>query len=195
MAPTTANAPTAQSFRMSTVLSIFLIIFGVLAIALPGMVSIGVVFMIAWLLLFSGVFQLLHAFQSRGVGHIVWKLLIAACYLVTGVYLLVHPVVGTAGLTFVLAAFFLVQGVVEIVSYLSLRKAGVSGWMLTNGIIALMLGLMIWRHWPGSSLWVIGTLTGVGMLMMGMTRLFMTLAVRKLITAEGGSPTQHRRAA
>src|SRR5215472_4042463 len=137
MTPTTAIAPTARSYRTSIVLSILLIIFGVLAIALPGMVSVGVVLVIAWLLLFSGVFQLVHAFQSRGIGHIAWKLLIAACYLVTGFYLVVHPVVGTAGLTLVLAAFFFVQGVVEIFSYLSLRKTGVSGWMLANGIIGL----------------------------------------------------------
>jgi uncharacterized membrane protein HdeD (DUF308 family) len=52
--------------------------------------------------------------------------------------------------------------------------------MLLDGIITLVLGVMIWRHWPSSSFWVIGLLVGISMLMTGTTRLMMALAFRKL---------------
>jgi uncharacterized membrane protein HdeD (DUF308 family) len=38
---------------------------------------------------------------------------------------------------------------------------------------------MIWRHWPSGSLWVIGTLVGINMIMSGTTRLMLALAVRR----------------
>jgi uncharacterized membrane protein HdeD (DUF308 family) len=163
--------------------SILLIILGVLGIALPIETSLGVVIVIGWLLLFHGVGQLIHAFQSKGVGHIAWKLLVAVFYLVAGGYFIARPLVGAAGLTFALAIFFLAEGVADIVTYFSTRKAGGSGWMLLDGIVTLILGLMIWRHWPSTSLWVIGVLVGISMLMTGMTRLMMALAFRRLAKA------------
>src|SRR5271167_4795987 len=56
---------------------ILLIVFGFLAICLPFVTSWGVVVVVAWLIVFSGAFQFIHAFQSHGVGHILWKLLVA----------------------------------------------------------------------------------------------------------------------
>ena len=41
------------------------------------------------------------------------------------------------------------------------------------------IGLVIWRQWPISSLWAVGMLVGIGMIMTGATRLMMALAVRK----------------
>jgi uncharacterized membrane protein HdeD (DUF308 family) len=52
--------------------------------------------------------------------------------------------------------------------------------MLLDGIITLTLGFMIWNHWPSGSLWIIGTFVGISMVMTGITRLMMALAVRRL---------------
>jgi uncharacterized membrane protein HdeD (DUF308 family) len=160
-----------------------LIVFGFLAIASPLAVSLGVAIVLGWLILFNGVVQLVHAFQSKGVGHIAWKLLVAVVYLVAGLYLVFHPGLGIVSLTLVLAIFFFFEGVVDVVAYFSVRKMGGSGWMLLDGIITLILSLMIWRHWPASSLWVIGVLIGISMLMTGTSRLMMALALRKLSKA------------
>ena len=76
----------------SIVWAILLIIFGFLAIALPFATSWGVVVIIAWLIVFSGGFQFIHAFQSKGAGHIIWKLLVAIVYLIVGIYFLLNPI-------------------------------------------------------------------------------------------------------
>jgi uncharacterized membrane protein HdeD (DUF308 family) len=49
-----------------------------------------------------------------------------------------------------------------------------------DGIITLILGLLVWRQWPSSSLWVIGTLVGISMIFTGTTRLMISLAARRL---------------
>ena len=170
-----------QVSGFSIVLSILLIVCGILAIMLPVAMSLGVVILIAWLLIIGGVVQFVHAFSCRGIGHIIWKLLVAVCYVITGIYLRVHPFIGIATLTLVLAVFLAAEGLVDIFGYISTRKSGVSGWLLFDGIITLVLGVMIWRQWPAGSLWVIGTLAGLNMMMTGFTRLMLTFAVRRAV--------------
>jgi uncharacterized membrane protein HdeD (DUF308 family) len=183
------------AYRRSVAWSIVLIILGLLAIALPAAASVGVVFVIGWLLLFDGVAQVVHAFQSQGIGHMVWKLLVAVLYLLAGAYLIARPGLGVAGLTLALAIFFFAEGVVDVAAYFSTRQSGGSGWMLLDGIVTLVLGLLIWKQWPFSSLWVIGTLLGISMLMTGTTRLMMALAVRRLLRDRGERPPFQERGA
>ena len=176
----TAAGLSNLSSGKSIVWAILLIVFGFLAIALPLASSWGVVVVIAWLVVFSGGFQFIHAFQSHGVGHILWKLLVAILYLIVGFYFLLHPLLGVAAFTFALAIFFVVEGVFDLVAYFQSRGIPGSGWILFDGIVTLILGLLVWRQWPSSSLWVIGTLVGISMIFTGMTRLMLSLAARRL---------------
>jgi uncharacterized membrane protein HdeD (DUF308 family) len=41
---------------------------------------------------------------------------------------------------------------------------------------------LIWFHWPSSTVWAIGILVGVNLLMTGISRLMFGLAVRKLVS-------------
>jgi uncharacterized membrane protein HdeD (DUF308 family) len=163
MAPT---ALSALGSGKSIVWAILLIAFGFLAIALPFATSWGVVIVIAWLIVFSGGFQFIHAFQSKGIGSIV--------------YLLINPLLGVAAFTFALAILFIAEGLVDLVAYFQNRSATGSGWILFDGIVTLILGLMVWRQWPSSSLWVIGTLVGISMILTGTTRLMLSVAARGL---------------
>ena len=165
---------------LSIFLSILLIVCGFLAILLPVEMSLGVVIVISWLLMFAGVMQFIHVFRCKGIGNAIWKAVIALLYLVTGVYLRLNLGVGLVTLTVVLIAFFVMQGLIDIITYLSARKIGASGWLLVEGVITLVLGLMIWRHWPSSSLWVIGTLVGINMIVTGTTRLMLTVTLRRV---------------
>jgi uncharacterized membrane protein HdeD (DUF308 family) len=178
----------------SLALSIVLIIFGILAIALPMVSSIGIAIVIGWMVIFAGIAQLVHAFQSKGIGPILWKVLVALIYLVAGFSLIARPAAGVAGLTLVFGLFLFAEGIADIVAYFATRKSGASSWMLLDGIITLLLGFLIWNRWPSSSLWVIGTFVGISMIMTGTTRLMMSLAVRKLASHLTESPL-HKRAA
>jgi uncharacterized membrane protein HdeD (DUF308 family) len=176
-------APTALSKLGSgkaIVWAILLIAFGFLAIALPLATSWGVVVVVSWLIVLSGGFQFIHAFQSKGIGSVVWKLLVAVLYLIVGLYFLLNPLLGVAAFTLALAIFFVAEGLIDLVTYFQNRSAGGSGWILVNGIVTLILGLLVWRQWPSSSLWVIGTLVGISMILTGTTRLMLSVAARRL---------------
>jgi len=80
-----------------------------------------------------------------------------------------------------LAVAFIVEGIFEIIGYFRLQGLRASGWMLFNGIVALLLGILIWVQWPSSSVWAIGTLVGVNLLVTGITRLMFGMAGRRAL--------------
>jgi len=169
-----------HNFGTSIWFAILLIILGLLAISLPAIASLGVARILSWLILIDGIIQFVYAFKSEGVGRTIWKLIVAALYIVIGLYLLVNPLLGLAKLTLLLAIFFFVEGIFDIGAFIWARKSEGSEWLLLHGIVTLLLGAMIWKHWPFSSLWALGTLVGISMLVTGITRLMMAVKARKL---------------
>jgi uncharacterized membrane protein HdeD (DUF308 family) len=167
----------------SIVWGVLLIIFGMLAVGSPFLAAVAVNVVIAWLIILAGVVHLILAFHAHRTGSLIWKLLVGAAYLFFGVYLIMHPVLGVASLTLALASLFLIEGVLDIVLFFKMRTMRGSSWVLVDGIITLLLGLMIYLHWPSSSVWAIGTLVGVSMIISGVTRVMLSLAVRKVAAA------------
>ncbi len=171
-----------QASTWSIVLGVLLIIFGTLAIGLPFLAAIALTGFIAWLIVLAGVVHLILAFHTHGAGSLIWKLLVGIAYLFFGGYLIVHPVLGVASLTLLLGSLFLIEGVLNIVLFFKMRSVGGSSWVLLDGIVTLLLGLLIYMQWPSSSLWAIGTLVGISMIISGVTRVMLSLAVRKAAT-------------
>jgi len=167
----------------SVVWGVLLIIFGILAIGSPMVAAIAVSTVIAWLIVLAGVIHLVVAFHAHRAGSLIWKLLVGIAYLCFGVYLLLHPLLGVASLTLVLACLFLIEGILNIVLFFRMRAMRGSSWVLIDGFVTLLLGLMIYLQWPSSSAWAIGTLVGISMLISGITRVMLSLAVRRAATA------------
>jgi uncharacterized membrane protein HdeD (DUF308 family) len=53
-------------------------------------------------------------------------------------------------------------------------------WLLLHGVVNLLLGLLIWRQWPLSGLWVIGLFIGIDLLFNGWSLVMLGLAARKI---------------
>jgi uncharacterized membrane protein HdeD (DUF308 family) len=181
MSATSLGTIVKKSVGWSIGLSVLMIVAGLLAIAVPQAAGIAVNLLVAWLLVFSGVAHLVFAWHTRTTGAMVWELLMGILYIFVGVYLLVHPVAGLASLTLALAIYLFAKGVLELILSFRLRPMPGSGWLLFDGIITLVLAVMIWRTWPSSTEWVVGTLVGVSMLFSGISRLMLSLAARRLV--------------
>ncbi len=160
--------------------AVLFIVFGIFAIIEPAVAGLGVTLLVGWLLVFGGVMHLITAFRGGGAKQVLSQVLIGILYLVCGIYFLMHPLLGISALTLFLSAVFLAEGVLELVAYFRMKNEAASGWLLLNGIVTLLLGGLIWFQWPSSSIWAIGILVGVNLLMTGSTRLMFGLAVRKL---------------
>ena len=179
MAQNTAVDVVRQASTLSIGWGVLLIVLGMAAVGSPFLAAVAVNVAIAWLIVLAGAVHVILAFRAHGAGSMVWKLLVGVAYVCFGVYLILHPVLAVASLTLVLASLFLIEGVLDIVLFVKMRSVGGSTWVLLDGIITLLLGLMIYMQWPSSSAWAIGTLVGVGMIISGVTRVMMSLAVRR----------------
>src|SRR6202051_3204888 len=183
MAQQTPSGIVRQASTLSILWGVSLIILGMLAVGSAVLAAVAVNPFISWLLVLAGVVHLTVAFHTREASSLIWRVLVGLAYLFFGVYLIMHPALGVASLTLVLASLFLVEGVLNIVLFFKMRPAGGSSWVLVDGIITLLLGLMIYMQWPSSSAWAIGVLVGVSMIISGVTRVMLSLAVRKVTTA------------
>jgi uncharacterized membrane protein HdeD (DUF308 family) len=167
----------------SIVWGVLLIVFGMLAIASPMLAAVAINAVIAWLIILAGAVHLILAFHVHRAGSMIWKLLVGLAYLCFGGYLLMHPMLAVASLTLVLASLFLIEGILDVILFFQMRSMRGSAWVLGDGIITLLLGLLIYLQWPSSSAWAIGTLVGVSMIISGITRVMFSMATRKLSAA------------
>jgi uncharacterized membrane protein HdeD (DUF308 family) len=181
MVQQTPSAIVRHASTWSILCGVLLIVFGMLAVGSPAVAAVAVNAVIAWLIVLAGVVHLVLSFHAHGAGSLLWKLLVGIAYVLFGVYLIAHPALGVASLTLVLGSLFLVEGIFDIALFFKMRAVGGSSWILIDGIVTLLLGLMIYQHWPSSSNWAIGTLVGVSMIISGVTRLMLSLAVRKAV--------------
>jgi uncharacterized membrane protein HdeD (DUF308 family) len=170
--------------------SALFIVLGIFAIIEPAVAALAVSRLVGWLLVFGGLVYLIGACTGRGAKELIFQLAIGIAYVVAGRYSLTHPHLAMGTLTLLLGVVIMAGGVAEIVSYLRLKSADASVWMLFNGIITFFLGGIISLHWPSSSAGAIGILVGLTLLMTGMTRLIFAFTARNLSRLEARKCTK-----
>jgi|SRR6516162_1039013 uncharacterized membrane protein HdeD (DUF308 family) len=179
----TALGVVKRASGWSIALGILMIVAGMLAIADSLAAGVVVVIFVGWMAIFNGVLQIVYGFRAHSGGRMTLEILLGLLYIVAGAYILWHPAGGLAALTLILASFLLVYGVFAIVLAFQLRPHKGWGWVLFDAIITLLLGCLIWVHWPANSEWVVGTLLGISFIVSGVSRLMLSLAVRKVASA------------
>jgi uncharacterized membrane protein HdeD (DUF308 family) len=172
-----------EAAGMSIGWSIVMIVLGVVAILMPYWTGIGVSVFVGWIMVFSGFAYVAYAFAAQGAGAFLWRLLVGVVYVGGGGYLAFHPGIALESLTLVMAAIFFIEGVTEVVVFFQFRSLSGSGWILFDGLITLVLAYLIWRPWPSSSSWAIGTILGVNLIVSGFTRLMYSVEARKALKA------------
>jgi uncharacterized membrane protein HdeD (DUF308 family) len=163
----------------SIAIAILMIIAGMIAIFAPLEAGLVVVIVVGWMAIFNGGAQLFYAF-SHEAKHRWLEGLLGIIYIIAGIYLLMHPLGGLLALTLLIACFLLVYGIFALVLAFRMRPAAGWGWVLFDAVVTILLGLMIYVHWPGTSDFAIGTLIGISFIVSGVSRLMLSLAVRRL---------------
>lgn len=152
---------------------VLLIVFGVLAIMMPEVAALATVLTLAWLLIFAGVVEIVHALQTRQRQGFGWKLASGIVTLLLGLFILVFPVAGIASIALWIGAFVFVGGIVRVVLANKLRPADGWGWVLFDGVLSIVIGVLIAWGWPASSVPFIGMLAGFWLLFTGIWRIML----------------------
>jgi uncharacterized membrane protein HdeD (DUF308 family) len=181
--PVTLSGLAPKAVNWSIALSVLLIVLGLFAILIPSLSGVAITLFFGWAMILSGVTHLIFAFKTHTTGSRIWEILVGAVYLITGIVLIMHPLDGLLVLTLVLAYYLFFEGIVEVVHFFQIRPRHGAGWLLFDGIVTLILAVMIWRSWPASTVWVIGTLVGISMIFSGFSRLMLSLAAKRALKA------------
>ena len=177
----TVETAVAENRTWFIVLGICLIILGIVAIAFPFMTTIAAKVLLGWLFLIGGFVQIVHSFATQKWSAFFLNLLIGLLYIVAGGWLAFYPLTGILTLTIMLAALFMVQGVMEMIMGFQLRPQTGWGWLIFSGLLALIVGIMIFAGLPGSAVWVLGLMVGINMITSGWAYLFLAMAADKKV--------------
>src|ERR1700751_2762615 len=129
MVSQTSDSLLRQASGWAIVWGVLLIMFGIVAIGSPLLAAVAVNALLAWLIILAGVVHLVIAFHAHGAGSVIWKVLVGIAYLLFGGYLILHPALGVVALTLVLASLFLIEGILGIVMFFTMRSVGGSSWV------------------------------------------------------------------
>ncbi|HKF21553.1 MAG TPA: HdeD family acid-resistance protein [Candidatus Angelobacter sp.] len=163
---------------------------GVLMLIYPLFTATVTALFLGAALIVVAVLELVQAVRSHTIGRFFLRLLLGIVYGIAGVLLLANPLWGVAVLTSVLGFMLIFEAIFTAVLAFQMRPASGWGWFLFDAGVALLLGLLILAHWPQSSVWAIGTLVGVAVLIRGISRIILSFGLRRVMGKVEQFPTQ-----
>lgn len=161
-------------------LGVLQIIAGVLAVSFAISATIASIALLGSILLVAAGAQIALAVLARSWSGFFLFLLLGILYGVTGGLTLLHPLAAAEGLTLMLSAALLVAGAFRMAIALTAPIPS-RGWVLINGVITVLLGMMIAMQWPVSGLWVIGAFVGIELIANGITWSVLAAGVRSAL--------------
>ncbi len=162
-------------------LGIVLIIGGTIALGAAFSMTVFSVFFLGWLMIAGGVLEAVHAFGCKRWSGFFIDLLTGLLYIVVGFMCVANPGATAVALTLLIAVFLIFGGIFRVVIAVIMRYQNWA-WLLLHGAIDLLLGILIWRQWPLSGLWVIGLFVGIDMILNGWTLVMLGLTAKNLPT-------------
>jgi uncharacterized membrane protein HdeD (DUF308 family) len=163
-------------------LGILLVVGGTAAIIVPLVTvaaSLVAVIVLGLVLMLSGAGIVVGSVWAGKWSGMLLHLLVGVLYLVVGFLIIDHPAKAVVVFTLYIAMLFILLGSYRIIASLAVRFPQ-WGWALLNGVVTLLAGIIIYKHFPETALWVIGLLVGIEMLFNGWTWIMLALGLRKL---------------
>jgi len=157
---------------------IALVILGIAAIVRSMTATVVSMVFFGWLLLIACGIEIVQAVMVGHWAGFFQHLLAAILFGVAGGLLVTRPVVSAEVLTVVMAMFFLVGGLFQLIHSIVVAFPG-WGWQALEGAVTFLLGVLVLAQWPVSGLWVIGLFIGIDLIFYGAAWIALALDLRK----------------
>jgi uncharacterized membrane protein HdeD (DUF308 family) len=157
---------------------VLLVVAGVLALVYPFIASVTVVFLLAWILIASGILQGIGLIGASNVPHYWLQLISAVLAILIGVILRSSPDSGLLIMTVLLIVYFMVEGIAKVIFALTIRPFPHWGWVLGSGLVGILLALILWANMPLTSDWLLGLMLGILLVCEGAALTYLAWQVR-----------------
>jgi uncharacterized membrane protein HdeD (DUF308 family) len=165
--PASRLEPLRSKWGWIVALGIVYMIAGLIALGSVVTATVVSVFIVGIMMLVSGIAEVINAFQIKTWGRFLLWLLLGVLYIVAGFLTFENPLLAAALLTLLLGAALVASGIMRIVLGFSMKQAAPWIWVVLSGLITFLIGLVILAHWPVASLYVLGILLGIDLILAG----------------------------
>lgn len=140
---------------------------GVLALVFPLIFGTGVLVLIGWLLVLSGLVQAVGLVGATKVPYFWLQLVSVVLGIVVGFLLISRPEAGLLAVALLLVVYFMIEGVSRIVFALMIRPMDDWLWLLGSGVIGIVVAIILAANLGGAAQWLLGSLLGVYLIAAG----------------------------
>ncbi len=137
------------------------LLFGVVALFIPGLTLAVLVIVFAVYAVVAGVIEIVHGFTSMGKDNSWWfALLIGLILTGIGVYLIRNPLIALGSFIILVGMLLLVRGIFDLVVAVFYSDKHEHRWLWgISGILGIVAGIIIWSNPAGGGLafvWALG---------------------------------------
>ena len=157
------------------------LIFGIIGVYMSVAMTMASILVLGIFIFLVGVVFVIEAFSAPNWKGKLAYILLSLLYIAGGAVIVMNPAASAVWFTLFLAIFFIVIGIFRIIAGFQ-AKGEVSswGWIVFVGILDIVLGIMIYSHWPVSGLWVIGLFISIELIVRGIDAIILSRQAKKL---------------
>jgi uncharacterized membrane protein HdeD (DUF308 family) len=178
----------AKNWWMAAVRGGIGILFGCIAILVPGLALTALILVFGAYAFVDGVFSVASGLRKDESHSRDWSLVVVGVAgVVAGAIAFLSPTLSALALLLVIAVWAIVRGVFELIAAWRLRGAAQGVWALAvSGALSLAFGILIYVS-PGAGALAIIFWIGAWSIVTGVALVVMALRLRSLFKARGGS--------
>jgi uncharacterized membrane protein HdeD (DUF308 family) len=155
------------------------LVLGIAAVVRAVTATVASMLFFGWLLVLASGIEIAQAVMVGHWAGFFQHLLAAVLFGVTGLLIVMRPVISAEVATVFMAMFFLIGGLFQLIGSVAIASPG-WGWQAADGVITFLLGLLVLAQWPASGLWVIGLFVGIDLIFYGCAWIALALGLRAM---------------
>jgi len=155
------------------------LVLGIAAVVRAVTATVASMLFFGWLLVLASGIEIAQAVMVGHWAGFFQHLLAAVLFGVTGLLIVMRPVISAEVATVFMAMFFLIGGLFQLIGSVAIASPG-WGWQAADGVITFVLGLLVLAQWPASGLWVIGLFVGIDLIFYGCAWIALALGLRAM---------------
>lgn len=164
-----------NSWGWSLATGILISLCGLLGLLYAGSSTLASILFFGVLEIIVGITQIIHAYGVKTVQQVLFHFILGLTCIAAGIVMIIFPEAAALSLTLLIAMMLIVSGIARVIASLSMYFEHWV-WLLINGFLGIILGMLILYQWPVSGFWVIGTLVSLDILFTG--SVYVALAMR-----------------
>ena len=159
---------------------IFAVLFGLVALFWPGVTVLALVLLFGAYAFVDGIFAIVAAFRQADKG-VRWLILLEGVLgIVIGVVAFIWPGTAALALLYLIAAWAVITGILEIAAAVGLRRVIRGEWaLIVGGVASVIFGVLL-AVWPREGLLVLAWIFGIYALVFGVMQLVLAFRVRRM---------------